>query len=451
MHTDKTIRVRHESTPEQFAAVIGALTGVGANILSVLTHHVGRTHTYRDITVSVQKEADVDALLMTVRLLPGVGIESVVDEVLRMHEGGKLVHRGRMEIHTQAELREVYTPGVAKVCRAIQQKPALARRYTNAGNTVAVVSNGSRVLGLGDIGPVASLPVMEAKAMFYGQLVDLNAVPIVLEVTGVEAFVETVVRLAPGFAGIHLEDIRSPDCIEIERALIERLQIPVMHDDQHGTAVVALAAVNNLVKAAGRAPGEMVFAQVGLGAAGLAVASLAKASGFKKVIGYDHGEASCRAASLRGVERASFEDCLARADVLCLTTGKGGLLRPSMIKQGQIILALSNPLPEIEPVDALRAGAGGALDGRTVNNLLGYPGLFKGAITAGAKSISTEMKLRATEIIAACARPGEVLPDPLSREIHRNVADGVRDLVLEGSIARPAVPVERRPVSEARS
>ncbi|HRQ59269.1 MAG TPA: hypothetical protein PLN31_17775 [Azoarcus taiwanensis] len=426
MQTDKTIRVRHENTPEQFAIVIQAMTAIGGNILSVATHHVGSTHIYRDITVSVHKEADVDTLLTVVKLLPGVSVEGVIDEVLRIHEGGKLVHRGRLHINTQAEMREVYTPGVAKVCRAIQQEPALARRYTNAGNTVAVVSNGSRVLGLGDIGPLASLPVMEAKAMFYGQLVDLNAVPIVLDVRSVDDFVETVVRLSPGFAGIHLEDIQSPDCIAIERRLISRLAIPVMHDDQHGTAVVALAAATNLLRAASRKPFETVFAQVGLGAAGLAIGSLAEAAGFRGVIGFDRGELAWQAAAERGIQRVSFEDCLAHGDILCLTTGQAGLLKPSMVRKGQIILALSNPLPEIEPAEAMKAGAAGALDGRTVNNLLGYPGLFKGAILSGARGITTPMKLRAAQVIAACAGKDEVLPDPLSTEVHRAVAEAVK-------------------------
>lgn len=428
MQTDKTIRVRHENVPEQFVAVIQAITAVGGDIIGVATHHVSRTHIYRDITVSVHAEAEVEALLTVVKLLPGVSVETVVDEVLRMHEGGKMVHVGRVPIRTRAEMREVYTPGVAKVCQAIERDPSLARRYTNAGNTVAVVSNGSRVLGLGNIGPRASLPVMEAKAMFYGQLVDLNAVPIVLEVDDAEDLVETVVRLAPGFAGIHLEDIRSPDCIEIERKLIERLAIPVMHDDQHGTAVVALAAATRLLHAVGRAPAETVFAQVGLGAAGLAIATLARAAGFRTVVGFDREEGARRAAMERGIQTAAFEECLSRGDVLCLTTGKPGLVKPSMVKPGQIVLALSNPLPEIEPAEALKAGAAGALDGRTVNNLLGYPGLFKGAILSGARGITTAMKLRAANVIAECAEGDDVLPDPLSRKVHQRVAEAIAAL-----------------------
>ena len=425
MQTDKTIRISHDHTPEAFAAVIGTLASADADIISITTVHVGATRIERDVKVAVKSDEEIERMLSVIRTLPDVSIGTVTDEVMRMHEGGKLMHVGRMTIRNQAEMREVYTPGVAKVCRAIARDPSLARRYTTAGNTVAVVSNGSRVLGLGDIGPLASLPVMEAKAMFYGQLVGLNAVPIVLELRGVEDFVQTVAQLSPAFAGIHLEDIASPDCIQIERQLIQRLSIPVMHDDQHGTAVVALAAATNLLRDAGRDITETVFAQVGLGAAGLAIATLAKQAGFKRVIGTDRDATVLAAAEAKGIQPVSFEDCIACEGVLSLTTGKPGLITPQMVRPGQIILALSNPQPEIEPAVARQAGAAGALDGRMVNNLLGYPGLFKGAITAGAHEITTAMKLQAAQVIASCAPKGEVLPDPLSRSVHEAVAQAV--------------------------
>jgi malate dehydrogenase (oxaloacetate-decarboxylating) len=287
------------------------------------------------------------------------------------------------------------------------------------------------VLGLGDIGPLACLPVMEAKAMFYGQLVGLNAVPIVLDVHGVEDFVATVERLAVGFAGIHLEDIRTPDCIEIERRLAERLPIPVMHDDQHGTAVVALAAVHNLLRLAGSDLTDATFAQVGLGAAGLAIAMLVMAAGGARVLGSDRSPAARALAEARGVRCVELDEAIARADVLCLTTGVSGLLAPERVRKGQIILALSNPLPEIEPADALNAGAAFALDGRGVNNLLAYPGIFRGAIDAQSRTITTRMKLQAALAIAGCANAGEILPDPLGRAPHLAVAEAVRRAAAE--------------------
>ncbi len=431
MQTSKTLRLHHVNSPDAFTELVAALAANGMGVLEVATHHIGQRNIYRDVTVSVPAEQDLETLLTTVRLLPGIIVESVVDEVLRVHEGGKMVHRGRFEVTTFAQLREVYTPGVAKVCREIQREPELARRYTNAGNTVAVVSNGSRVLGLGNIGPLACLPVMEAKAMFYSQLVGLNAVPIVLDAYGVDRMVATVERLAVGFAAIHLEDIQTPDCIEIEQRLAERLPIPVMHDDQHGTAIVTLAAVHNLLRGADRDLSDSTFAQVGLGAAGLAIATLVMAAGGAHVLGCDRSPAARALAESRGVECVEFAEAIARADVLCMTTGISGLLEPGRVRKGQVILALSNPSPEIEPADALNAGAAAALDGRSVNNLLAYPGVFRGAIDARARTITTRMKLQAALAIAGCAKAGEILPDPLGHAPHEAVAEAVRRAAAE--------------------
>lgn len=431
MQTDKTFRVRLPREQGSLARLISAISQTGVMFSNIETRYIGLRYAYRNITVEVNSEAQFEECLAAARGVSGVIIDDVVDEVLHLHDGGKLLHRGRYEVRSLAELREVYTPGVAKVCMAIERDPSLVRRYTTAGNTVAVISNGSRVLGLGNIGPQASLPVMESKALFYGQFVDLNAVPIVLDVTTVREFVETVARIAPTFAGIHLEDIQSPDCIEIENRLVESLSIPVMHDDQHGTAVVALAAMMNMARLAERRLDGAILAQVGLGAAGLAIASLARAAGVKTVLGCDLNPQAARFAADRGVPMVDLQSAFAQADVVCLATGKPGLVQPSMIRRGQIILAMSNPLPEIEPNTALAAGAAMAADGRTVNNLLCYPGMFKGAIAAGAGSISIRMKLAAAQVIAARAEGGELLPDPLDKRTHAAVAQAVEAVARE--------------------
>ncbi len=425
MQTDKTFRVRIPNKRGMLAQVVTHMSSAGVLFSDIKTRHIGRKYTYRDITVEVTNDAQGKACLDALEAVEGIVVDEVVDEVLRLHEGGKLVHRGRYAVKSLAELREVYTPGVAKVCMAIKENPGLANKYTNAGNTVAVVSNGSRVLGLGDLGPLPSLPVMESKALFYGQFVGLNAVPLVLDAQTIEQFVDIVCRLEMNFAGIHLEDIRMPDCIEIERQLIQRLSIPVMHDDQHGTAVVALAAMQNMTRAVGRHLSDTIVAQVGLGAAGLAIASLAKAGGAKAVVGVDPNPAAAKYAVDYGIRLVSLPEALQLADLICLTTGRAGLLKPEEIRPGQIILALSNPIPEIEPDDAIDAGAAFAADGRTVNNLLCYPGLFKGAIAAGARWITTPMKLAAARIIASSAEKEEILPDPLDRFVHERVADSV--------------------------
>jgi malate dehydrogenase (oxaloacetate-decarboxylating) len=425
MQTDKTFRLRISQTTGTFSKVIAAITSTDVSFGNITTRHIGRKYVYRDITVEFQTERQFQCTLAAIQRVPGIIIDGVVDEVMSRHEGGKLTYRGRTQVQSLAELREIYTPGVAKVCMAIKADPALVRRYTTAGNTVAVVSNGTRVLGLGDIGPQASLPVMESKALFYGQFVDLNAVALVIDATSVEQFVETVARIAPSFAGIHLEDIRTPDCIEIEERLIARLSIPVMHDDQHGTAVVAVAAMRNMLKAASRTFADATVVQVGLGAAGLAIAMLAQAAGARAVLGVDPNPNAAAYAEAKGVPTAAMNDALQRADLVCLTTGQPGLLKPEMVRRGQMILALSNPKPEIEPRDALLAGAAFAADGRNVNNLLCYPGMFKGAIAAGARSISVAMKLAAVKVIADAAKDDEILPEPLDRGLHAAVANAV--------------------------
>ncbi len=432
MQTDKTFRLRISQAHGTFSKVISAITSTGVLFGNITTRHIGRKYMYRDITVEFQSEEQFRTTLAAIESVPGVIVDGVVDEVLNRHEGGKMIYRGRTEAQSLAELREIYTPGVAKVCMAIQADPSLARRYTMAGNTVAVVSNGTRVLGLGNIGPQASLPVMESKALFYSQFVGLNAVALVLDAPGVDAFVDTVARIAPSFAGIHLEDIRSPDCLEIEQRLIDHLDIPVMHDDQHGTAVVAIAAMGNMLRAGGKTFAEAVVAQVGLGAAGLAIALLAKAAGAKGVIGVDPNPGAARYAATKGLDVLELNRAVGQADLVCLTTGQPGLFKPEMVRPGQMILALSNPRPEIEPPDALRAGAAFAADGRNVNNILCYPGMFRGAIAAGARSISVGMKLAAAKVIADAAMDGEILPDPLDRRLHESVATAVEAAAKAG-------------------
>ena len=287
MQTDKTFRLRVSQVPGTFAKLVSAIASTGVSLGNITTRHIGRKYIYRDITVEFENEQQFRTTLAAIEAVPGVVVDGIVDEVMSRHEGGKMAYRGRTKVASLTELREIYTPGVAKVCMAIKADPVLVRRYTTAGNTVAVVSNGTRVLGLGNIGPEASLPVMESKALFYGQFVDLNAVALVSDATSIEDFVETVVRIAPSFAGIHLEDIRTPDCIEIEQRLAQRLSIPVMHDDQHGTAVVAVAAMKNVLRTLSMALDGATVTQVGLGAAGLAILLLVKAAGAKAVWGVE--------------------------------------------------------------------------------------------------------------------------------------------------------------------
>src|SRR3712207_2444319 len=376
-----------------------------------------------------------------IRSLDGFNVLWARDRALLKHEGGKLVIESAHPVRTVQDMRDVYTPGVARACQAIVEDPSLAGELTMIGRSVAICTNGTRVLGLGDIGPVASMPVMEGKAVFYHQLAGVSAMPILIDTKDVDEFVETVVRISPTFGGIHLEDISAPECFEIEARLIEVLPQPVMHDDVHGTAVVTLAAALVACHAAGLELSSATVGQIGLGAAGFGIASLMVDGGASRVLASDLYSASHERARAKGIEVADMETLMAHADLVVATTGRPGLIAPEMVRPGQVILALTNPYPEIEPEEALRAGAAFAADGRSVNNVLGYPGIFRGALLAGADQINLEMKLAAAEVIAELASGNELVPDALDPNVHERVANAVRDAAVKSGVAR----LERAP------
>jgi malate dehydrogenase (oxaloacetate-decarboxylating) len=425
MPLDCTYRIRIPHRSGELAKVCGAI-GEGAGLIGdIVTVKVGQEVTIRDITVEVRDMGQAHEIAERVGELVGVAVEWHHDRALLRHEGGKLSIEARAEVRTVQDMRDVYTPGVARVCMALRDDPSLKTRYTMIGNTVAIVTNGTRVLGLGDIGVVASMPVMEGKAVFYRQFVGLGAMPILVDTRDVDEFVETVIRIAPTFAGIHLEDISAPECFEIERRLIEALPQPVMHDDVHGTAVVTLAATMVACRQAGVMLPEKTVGQLGLGAAGFGIASLMIDAGARRVIASDPNPMSHERARAKGIEVVDFETVMAEADVVVATTGRPGLIHPEMVRPGQVILALTNPDPEIDPDEALRAGAGFAADGRSVNNVLGYPGIFRGALEAGANEITTTMKLAAAWAIAGLTVASELVPDVLDPRVHEQVAEAV--------------------------
>ncbi len=434
---DEVFRIRTARQPGTLARVLAAIGEHDAHVGEIETIYMAPDHNIRDVTVIAPSDDAVERIHAALGELDGVEVVAEhIDRVFARHEGGKLEIRPRIEVRTLQDMREVYTPGVARVSRAIEDDPTLADRYTWRGRTVAIVTNGTRVLGLGDIGAAASLPVMEGKALFYAMFVDLNAVPIVLDAADPDDVIETVVRMAPGFGGIHLEDIATPGAYRVEEELDRRLDIPVMHDDQHGTATVLLAAVLSAARQHGHDLADLTFGQIGLGAAGSAIASLAVQFDFGEVWAYDPSpQAVERLRSLcpagvplvAGSERADFDNALAEADVLVLTTGRAGLLDPGQVRPGQMVFALTNPVPEIGVDAARQAGAVVAADGSLVNNVLAYPGLFRGALDAGAPAIDVAMKRAAAQTLAGLAPPGELLPDPLVRAVHQEVAARVAD------------------------
>ena len=432
----RTIRVRFEQTPGtlgRFLVELGRANVFAGEISLVRMDH---ERVVRDIVIYVSDHDHLDRVLAAAGSIPGAELLEVRDDVLEMHQGGKIAVRSRYRVETLRDLRRIYTPGVAEVCRAIHRDPSLARRYTAIGHLVAIVTDGTAVLGLGDIGPLAGMPVMEGKAALMESLVGLSGVPILVDTTDPEEIVSTVLRIAPTFGAIQLEDISAPRCFEIEEALVKALDIPVMHDDQHGTGVVVTAALLNALKAVGRSLESVRIGQVGLGAAGLAIARMLMLQSGTPVLGADL-DPSARARLERHGGRSSDLDSILRScDVVIATTGVPGLIQPSRIRKGQIILALSNPVPEIEPEAALAAGAAFAADGKVVNNVLGFPGILRGAIDAQTPRITLEMYLAAAHAIASETPTGELVPGPLKPHIHRAVARAVARTALEQGLAR---------------
>ena len=412
--------------PGSLAKVLQVVAEAGLTIehLTALRRDQGRT--VWELTLEMDEEAD-RSLYDRIGQLPTARFLGKSDRVFNRHRGGKIRTVASVPINTQQVLRDIYTPGVARVCLAIQKDPSAARDFTSIDNTVAVVTNGTAVLGLGNIGALAGLPVMEGKAALFADLLGINGVPILLRETQVQRVVETVMAIEMSFGAIQLEDFAAPECFAIEAQLQDRLNKPVLHDDQHGTAVVTHAALINAARYAGRNLRESTVGQVGLGAAGTGIARLLRAYGVGRVLGTDRNpEAIARLVSLGG-EGGSLESIMAHADIVIATTGVRGLIRPEWVRPGQVILALSNPDPEIEPLLARERGAAFAADGKGINNVLAFPGLFKGALSARARRFSDVMLMAAADAIAQLARGDELVPDPLDKSVHERVAAAVHE------------------------
>ncbi len=410
--------------PGSLAKVLQVIADAGLTIdhLQALRREQGRT--MWEITLEMDEEAD-RSLYARIDALPIARFVGKSDRVFDRHRGGKIRTESVIPITTQQVLRDIYTPGVARVCLAIQREPALAWDYTSLGNSVAIVTNGTAVLGLGRIGALAGLPVMEGKAALFSTLVGIHAVPILLDETDPARCIDHIAAIASGFGAIQLEDFAAPACFEIEEGLRARLDRPVLHDDQHGTAVVTLAAVLNATKRRGKALGESVVGQIGLGAAGIGIVRLLQRAGARRVLGADLDAAALRRLAAMGGEASTLADIMQKSDIVIATTGARGLIKAESVRKGQIILALSNPDPEIEPAIALAQGAAIAADGKSINNLLGFPGLFKGALAVRAKRFTDAMLLAAAGTVAEMAKGDDLVPDPLDRLVHQAVAAAV--------------------------
>lgn len=429
----RNLIIETPSSPGNFAKVALVIGSLEGDMGDIQTIKIGTLSTIRDVAINCRDEAHLQKIVEAVNNIgEGIAVHAVTDDVLQAHEGGKIHMKSQMEIRSLGDLRRVYTPGVANVCEIIKEDPEQANYFTGISNTVAIVTDGTAILGLGDIGPVAGMPVMEGKAVLFDQFAGISGVPILLNTSDPDEVVNTMKHIHQGFGGILLEDIGSPHCFEIEARLKKDLSIPVMHDDQHGTAVVTLASVISACRQAGVKLSDSVVGQIGLGAAGLAISRMLMAYGVKEVHGIDRNAEACeRLVNHGGTIADSLEELMQTCDIVVATTGVAGLIKPEMVRKGQVILALSNPNAEIDPKVALEAGAAFAADGRLVNNILGFPGIFRGALNARAKDITYPMLIAAALAIVDSTKSGDLVPHPLDPTVHENVAAAVERVATE--------------------
>jgi malate dehydrogenase (oxaloacetate-decarboxylating) len=432
----RTVRVRNVHETGTLARLLAAISNMGASVGSIEMLTETAQSVVRDITVYADDAEHMDHVIETMRTNQGTHILEVRDEVLQLHQKGKIAIRSRFPIDSVATLRRVYTPGVAEVCLKIADDPELAMLYTSISHMVAIVTDGTAVLGLGDIGPLAAMPVMEGKAMLMETLVGLSGVPILLNTKDTEQIIQAVATIAPTFSAIQLEDISAPRCFEIEQRLQAMLDIPVLHDDQHGTAVVSTAALKVVARRAGVDIGKVVIGQIGLGAAGNAIAKMLMSLTGNPVLGTDLNEEALVRFELDGGKRSSLKEIMAECEVVIATTGVPGLIKPEMVRKGQVILALSNPEAEIDPDVALEHGAVFAADGKSVNNVMGFPGIFRGAVDSRAPRITHEMLTSAVDVLVRMTPSGELMPNPLDKKVHLEVARAVAETAIRQGIAR---------------
>ncbi|MBI4179306.1 NAD-dependent malic enzyme [bacterium] len=451
-----TMRVELPTIPGTFARLAATIGRAGGDLGAIDLVSAGQNKTIRDVTVLAADEAHARRIMEAVRRRPAFDVRAVSDRTFLMHLGGKISVENRKPLKTRDDLSMAYTPGVARVCEAIHREPKSAWTLTIKGTTVAVVSDGTAVLGLGDIGPAAAMPVMEGKAMLFKEFGGINAFPICLATRDVDEIVRVVSALAPTFGGINLEDISAPRCFEIEERLKRRLDIPVFHDDQHGTAVVVLAAVYNACKLIRRTIGSLKVVVSGVGAAGVACTKILMKAGVRQVIGFDTAGAIHRGrrenmnpakdAYALATNPANYAGGLAGAlkgaDLFLGLSGPG-TVRPAWLKRmsrDAMVFAMANPVPEIMPEDMpgnVKIIATGRSDyPNQINNVLCFPGLFKGALSVHASAVNERMKLAAARAIADLLKRDELSPEYIIPSVFdRRVAVKVSEAVARAAVA----------------
>src|SRR5690349_7118589 len=455
-----TIRVELPAVAGSFAKVAQAIGEADGDLGAIDLVRVSREHTVRDITVAASDSDHGQEIVDAVRRVEGVSIVNVSDRTFLMHLGGKIEIHNKVPVKTRDDLSMAYTPGVARVCLAIAADPDKVRALTIKQNAVAVVTDGTAVLGLGNIGPKAAMPVMEGKAMLFKEFAGIDAWPICLDTTDTDEIIAIVKAIAPGFGGINLEDIAAPRCFEIEGRLRRELDIPVFHDDQHGTAVVVLAGLLNAARVVGKPIEDMRVVLVGVGAAGVAVSKLLLEAGVPDIVGCDReGSRFTAKKGLVGIKKwyakhtnprcfdGSAEEALRDADVFLGLSGPGAVSADAIRRMADdaIVFAMANPDPEVPPEEIqgdVRVIATGRSDyPNQINNVLCFPGMFRGALDSHATTINEEMNLAAARAIASVIGEEElheeyVIPSVFNKSVVEQVAAAVAEAAVETGVAR---------------
>ncbi|MDF0556914.1 malic enzyme-like NAD(P)-binding protein [Kamptonema sp. UHCC 0994] len=450
-----TIRIELPNRAGMLAGVTQAIASVGGNLGQIDLIEQNRNTSIREINVDASSTEHNEEIIDAVKALPEIKVLNIYDRTFNLHRGGKITIESKIPLKSQSDLAMAYTPGVGRICNAIAQDPEQVYNLTIKQNTVAIVTDGSAVLGLGNLGPAAAMPVMEGKAMLFKEFAGIDAFPICLATQDTDEIIRTVQNIAPVFGGVNLEDIAAPRCFEIEAKLRETLDIPVFHDDQHGTAIVSLAALINALKIVNKSMDQIRIVINGAGAAGVAIARLLRKAGAKTIVMCDSkGILSKNRTDLNAeklefaVEKSgSLAGAIIGTDVF-LGVSAPGVLTPEMVRsmaKDRIVFAMANPIPEIQPelvVNDVAVMATGRSDyPNQINNVLAFPGVFRGALDCRASTITTTMYLEAAQAIASLVLPSDldkehIIPSVFDKRVVNAVAGAVQLAARNEGIAR---------------
>ena len=450
-----TLRLQIPNRVGMLASVTQAIAATGGNLGQIDLIEQSRQESTRDITVDAASTEHAETIVQAVKALPDIQVIDVYDRTFNLHRGGKISIVSRIPLKSVSDLAMAYTPGVGRICKAIAENPEEVYNLTIKQNTVAIVTDGSAVLGLGNLGPEAALPVMEGKAMLFKEFAGLDAFPICLDTQDTDEIVKAVKNIAPVFGGVNLEDIAAPRCFEIEKRLRAELNIPIFHDDQHGTAIVTLAALFNSLKLIQKSIADIRIVINGAGAAGIAIARLLRKAGAetilmcdsKGIISTNRPDLTAEKLEFAVKAQGTLAGAVQGADVF-IGVSAPGVLTPEMVQgmtKDAIVFAMANPIPEIQP-ELVPKNVTVMATGRSdypnqINNVLAFPGVFRGALDCRARTITTNMCLQAASAIASLVKPADlnrehIIPSVFDKRVATAVAAAVQQAAREEGIAQ---------------